>query len=361
VIIGLAGLLAGGAALWLTLERQADLERINATLAMRTESAAVEQVAAVDSSGAEALRALAARMDLMRERIAALEASRTKVAAGGLPTEHLDQRLAELEAEMAEFRSTSLPTPAQSDQATVAESSAKQQAGGDRTSPSPAESSLAVAEKEPPLAETPPPVEQPQRAKADGAKVRQPEEVTPTPAVPEVAKQAVETPPQPKTPDAVGETAARPEPKLAAATTPTPAAPSAAVAKSDAVGAKKATPAEEPAAPKGGEAKPAQPVAAAPATAKPGTAKQPLPRPTGGPWVVVLQSFSDEAAAERRRAEAEELGVPAEVRWAQVKGQIWHRVIVPGYPSQESARTAAAELGRRKLGSPWILLSNTPD
>ena len=83
--------------------------------------------------------------------------------------------------------------------------------------------------------------------------------------------------------------------------------------------------------------------------------------PEAGPWVVVIQSFGSEDAAERRRAEVERTGLPAEVRWVRIKDQLWHRVIVPGYESQEAARAAAAELGRRKLGSPWVLLLKRPE
>ena len=83
--------------------------------------------------------------------------------------------------------------------------------------------------------------------------------------------------------------------------------------------------------------------------------------PDAGPWVVVIQSFTSEDAAEQRRAQIERTGLPAEVRWVRIKDQIWHRVIVPGYESQEAARAAAAELGRRKLGSPWVLLLNRPE
>jgi cell division septation protein DedD len=107
--------------------------------------------------------------------------------------------------------------------------------------------------------------------------------------------------------------------------------------------------------------KAAQPAAAA--TTRPASrpGREPLPMPDGGPWTVVVQSFDNEAAAERRRNEAVRLGIPAEVREAEVKGQLWHRVVVPGYSSQQSAQTAATELGRRKLGTPWILLTRTPD
>lgn len=108
------------------------------------------------------------------------------------------------------------------------------------------------------------------------------------------------------------------------------------------------------AAPAGEMRAAARPAASAPTTRTDGG--EALPVPSGGSWAVVIQSFGDLAEAEGRRRQVENHGVRAEIRLASVKGQLWHRVIVPGYSSRELAGVAAAELGRRKLGEPWVLL-----
>jgi hypothetical protein len=108
------------------------------------------------------------------------------------------------------------------------------------------------------------------------------------------------------------------------------------------------------AAPAGEMRAAARPAASAPTTRTDGG--EALPVPSGGSWAVVIQSFGDLAEAEGRRWLVENHGVRAEIRLASVKGQLWHRVIVPGYSSRELAGVAAAELGRRKLGEPWVLL-----
>jgi hypothetical protein len=86
----------------------------------------------------------------------------------------------------------------------------------------------------------------------------------------------------------------------------------------------------------------------------------PLPPGGAGAWAVVVQSFASEAEAGRRQAQVAALGLPVEVRPATVKGQRWHRVLVPGYPTLEAARNAAADLGRRQLGEPWVLSLGAP-
>lgn len=286
MLLGLAGLAAGGAALWLTMERQAELERINATLAIRPDVVkAAPAPAAV--AGTEAIQALDTRISAIRERIASLEARTVEAAQNAAPAEALDQRLAELEAEIAALQDAQRP-------AAVAEP----------TPPAPAPAITAAPTR---------PAEPPQPAAAVAPPVQQ---TDPTPLE-----------------------------------QPTPAAEKPAPAVAPETSAAKQPPA------KPAEAKAKAPPSPAPAKA----ASRPLPTPDAGPWVVVVQSFTSEEAAEQRRVQVAGTGLPAEVRWVNIKDQIWHRVIVPGYNSQEAARGAAAELGRRKLGSPWVLLLNRPE
>jgi hypothetical protein len=275
-LVGLAGLLAGGAALWLTLGLRVDLERQAAVPPRPPETV----TAPAPDGHDEAIRALTARLDLFQERIAALETDRRDGDRAGAMAVALGRRVARLEAEVEALSALAA------------------------TESPPAESTGMVVT----LSATP----------SHG-------DAVPSPAV------------------------APPERKPAAADAEPPPTPPPALA---------AEPATAPADPR---KKAAQPAATAAARTASRSGKEPLPMPDGGPWVVVVQSFDSEAAAERRRTEAVRLGIPAEVHEAQVKGQLWHRVVVPGYSSQQSAQTAATEFGRRRLGTPWILLTRTPD
>jgi cell division protein FtsN len=110
-------------------------------------------------------------------------------------------------------------------------------------------------------------------------------------------------------------------------------------------------------------------VAAAPASADgaaakkaaalpPKPVKKPLPEPGRGPWTLIIESFASDRDAERRLATLEKSGMPAEIRQVEIDGQVWHRVVVAGYDSQEAAKTVAADLRTRKIGSPWVVRSS---
>jgi cell division septation protein DedD len=112
--------------------------------------------------------------------------------------------------------------------------------------------------------------------------------------------------------------------------------------------------APEPSKPAADKPKPA-PEAAPPApTATAAKAKKPLPQAAGGAWAVVVESFATEADAYKRLNRVENAGLVADVIPAQINNQTWHRVVVPGYASQEEAKAIAAELKGRGLGQPWV-------
>lgn len=366
VLIGLAGLLAGGAALWLNMSRQAELERINATLAIRPDIVAQKPAAAPESgANVEAMRALATRMDLLKERISALEAKTAEEARAEEPAAALTIRLAELEAEMEALKKPLPPPTAKPDSPPPP---ALSPAASAPKGPAPGETDRKDAEPTIAKADASSAATQPAAAKPKAAEAVSPSAVATPPAAPKAAPEPTRAAPKPETATAAAE---KPAAGSAEKPTPTTSQDKPAVAKAEAPKTKEPPPpvaeAEAPASAaqqqspeKVATREPAQrATAAAPDSKEP--PRQRVPMPEGGPWVVVLQSFSDEAAAEQRSAQAREFGIPAEVRWAQVKGQIWHRVIVPGYESQQSARAAAAEFGRRKLGSPWVLLLNRPE
>jgi septal ring-binding cell division protein DamX len=48
------------------------------------------------------------------------------------------------------------------------------------------------------------------------------------------------------------------------------------------------------------------------------------------------------------------MGLVADVVPTQINGQTWHRLVVPGYASQEDAKAIAADLKGRGLGQPWV-------
>jgi len=68
----------------------------------------------------------------------------------------------------------------------------------------------------------------------------------------------------------------------------------------------------------------------------------------------VVESFATEADAYKRLNRVENAGLVADVIPAQINNQTWHRVVVPGYASQEEAKAIAAELKGRGLGQPWV-------
>ncbi len=147
-------------------------------------------------------------------------------------------------------------------------------------------------------------------------------------------------------------------PTAAQATAPTaPATPPAGPAAPTPPAA--ATPSPKAAAPAPAPAMPAAEAAAPkkPAPAAPKPAKKPLPEPGQGPWTLIIESFASDRDAERRLATLEKSGIPAEIRPVEIEGQVWHRVVVTGYESQEAAKTVAADLRARKIGSPWVVRS----
>ena len=70
--------------------------------------------------------------------------------------------------------------------------------------------------------------------------------------------------------------------------------------------------------------------------------------------MVVVGSFPSEAEAYRRLNRVEGAGVVGDVVPAQLNGQTWHRLVVPGYASQDDAKSVAADLRSRGLGQPWV-------
>lgn len=101
-LVGLASLLAGGAALWLAVARQTELKQLDATLGDQSQPVTT---AAQVQGNREALQALAARMDRMRERIAVLENSTTDEGRDPEQAAALGARLAELEVAMKALKS----------------------------------------------------------------------------------------------------------------------------------------------------------------------------------------------------------------------------------------------------------------
>ncbi len=129
-----------------------------------------------------------------------------------------------------------------------------------------------------------------------------------------------------------------------------PATPVAPTPPAAATAPPKATAPPAPAAADSGATK--KPVAPAP---KP--VKKPLPEPGGGPWTVIIESFASDRDAERRLTTLEKSGIPAEIRPVEIEGQVWHRVVVTGYETQDAAKSVAADLRTRKIGSPWVVRS----
>jgi hypothetical protein len=112
--------------------------------------------------------------------------------------------------------------------------------------------------------------------------------------------------------------------------------------------------APEPSKPAADKPKPAPEPPPPATTATAPKAKKPLPNAAGGAWAVVVESFATEADAYKRLNRVENAGLVADVIPAQINNQTWHRVVVPGYASQDEAKTIAAELKGRGLGQPWV-------
>lgn len=82
LLVGLGGLVAGGGALWLSLDREAELARLRSALAERRAAPAVP-AAPAPSGDAEKVRALEGRLEEVSRRLAELSTSAT--AAAGKP------------------------------------------------------------------------------------------------------------------------------------------------------------------------------------------------------------------------------------------------------------------------------------
>jgi cell division protein FtsN len=253
-LIGIVGLAAAGASLWLVLDRQSEVERLTARLDVVDRELARAQAAAPATD--PAVEDLKARLRGLADRVdSTLATEQGSDAALARSIDAVGERLSQIEKSVAQLKN-------------------------------PAE---AVAAQAAPA--------------------------TPSPAAPTV------TP--------AGTVAAVPPPAPSAAAAPKPSPPAGAAA--DAAATKK------PAAP----------------ASKP--VKKPLPEPGRGPWTLIIESFASDRDAERRLASLEKTGIPAEIRQVEIEGQVWHRVVVPGYESQEAARTVAADLRARKIGSPWVV------
>jgi 2-oxoglutarate dehydrogenase E2 component (dihydrolipoamide succinyltransferase) len=252
-LIGIVGLAAAAASLWLVFDRQSAVERLTARLdAVDRQLARPEPAAPAPLD--PALQDLDGRVRGLAQRIdATLAAERGSDPALARSLDAVGERLSHIEKSVAELKS-------------------------------PAAAQLPALPA--PAAPTPPPAA------------------------------AAPTPP----------------PAPAAAPPPKPAAPA---VSADAAAAKKP--------------------AAAPA---PKPVKKPLPEPGQGPWTLIIESFASDRDAERRQATLEKSGIPAEIRQVEIEGQVWHRVVVSGYESQEAAKTVAADLRARKIGSPWVVRSS---
>lgn len=82
LLLGLGGLVAGGGALWLSLDREAELARLRSALAERRAAPAVP-AAPAPSGDAEKVRALEGRLEEVSRRLAELSTSTTPAAAAG--------------------------------------------------------------------------------------------------------------------------------------------------------------------------------------------------------------------------------------------------------------------------------------
>ena len=317
--VGLGSLLVGAAVVFLTLSRQGELERLDSTLATATEA----REAPGSSGNAEVL------LNGLRQRVTMLEAS----VPSGEPTtkrqtEELHSRLAELEAQIAALKSA----PATVGSAAPAVTAPPQASGV-----APPSAPVAPVPSDPPL----------------------PPATAVTPALePSPAPVAAPEPTLERKPVAIAEAA----PGVAAGGPPvlTDAPTQAAVASGSAPSPVVAAEPVSVPKPVAADTRKQVPVATKPAAKPVAAVPKPPVAATGGTWAVVVQSFGSEIEAERRRAQVAELGLPAEIRPANVKGKLWYRVVVAGYPTQDAARKVATDLGRQSLAAPWVLSLGMP-
>ena len=300
--IGGIGLLAGAAGLWINHSHQAYLAHLESVVAKATSAAAQPATPAPNPE----LLALDKRIREIARRLEALDTAVGDASESNIHSpDDLEERLTRAEAQLAAAKAA------------------------ERTAPIAAEQ-----QKSQPVVS--PPTETKQAA---GEPARATEAAVPT------------TPTAPTKPlaTATGSSTAPPlgsdsEPMAKAAKT-----------TAESVTPKTADPAVAPPAP--ARAAPiAEATAASAATpTAPAKAKKPPPKPAGGAWTVVVESFPTEAAAYKRLNRIEGTGLIGDVLPVQINGETWHRVVVPGYGSQDDAKAAAADLRGRNLGrQPWV-------
>lgn len=103
------------------------------------------------------------------------------------------------------------------------------------------------------------------------------------------------------------------------------------------------------------ERKASQPVKNVAATAPTTKSASNKPAASSGDWAVILVSFPTSAQAESERTRLQKLGLRAEVFKSAVDGKPWFRVRVPGYASQESAKTAIPALESKSgITGAWV-------
>lgn len=74
-----------------------------------------------------------------------------------------------------------------------------------------------------------------------------------------------------------------------------------------------------------------------------------------GRWRVMLDSLRDRARAQAALTRYRKAGYPVEIESARIGGQDWHRIVLPGAATRESARVWAAEFERRfDVRDPWV-------
>lgn len=102
------------------------------------------------------------------------------------------------------------------------------------------------------------------------------------------------------------------------------------------------------------ERKALQPVKSTATT--PAATKKTSAKPAGtGEWAVVLVSFPTSAQAESERARLQKTGMSTEVHKSQVDGKTWFRVRVPGYASQDAAKSAIPSLETKSgIDGAWV-------
>lgn len=96
------------------------------------------------------------------------------------------------------------------------------------------------------------------------------------------------------------------------------------------------------------------PEPAAQAAAAP-VVQAPTQTATRGDWVIYLASHLSAAAAEGDIERFAALGITAEQRSALVRGQTWHRVVLPGFASKDAATTYLAKIRRdHGISGAWV-------